>query len=417
MSPWRLGIRLRDVLGSLLTLASISGCGLETGKVSIRFPAYSPGNGNRLEMAASAGTSELGCEPDLVITAEPVSGDFEPEDRTEADFFELSFLFHRYFDPTSTVPMLVSGSERSVVAFDLSTDTPWEFSGTGAVILRAQAQAGASLIDGAESFNSVTGIFRGGNTLSNFQSTEWECGAAAAWNSGNLLDSLSPSPSDISQVVIPVRAEASDPVTPQEGQTQSVTLQMTAAKIPFGLYSLTDLETHGLASAGSVNESALDPFRLLGTLDSGSTLSDIYGSGSAMTVVPLLKDLDTGEVWRGAGGPLAHYASGGAAVTFPLYFYPIPAPKRYRLGVLLQCSIASCVKFEGFALQAGQIICAYADIDFSQAEATGVTPLSQGSTVAWFAPMDQSQASAWSYHFDATQGADEVPAACVSAFF
>jgi|GEM_PF-2701238 len=407
---------------SVLVMVFGSACtpgGARNGRVEFRFPSAESARSTDALL-----TTSLPCEPELTIHAEEVQGLAQSQDHALTS--GVSFLFENYFTFPSSKALLVGDEFDPSLSLELPVDTSWSFSARGAAVLRAaDASAVTSLSDSSKITSDGTGgVFRPRASMSTeFQGRVWTCGDAAAWTAASVTTAPSTSDLEISQVVIPLFAKDSDPISPSASQSTTIALDVTAAKLPFGFYATSHLQDFGLIASGvspTPLVSEMDPFVNIQLKNLTSlTPIEVAASFATMKAIPLVKNLETSEVWRGVGGPIQFYNSSGSPL---LHLNPLPGVGRYRIGVLLECpgsaSTPGCARFGSTptTLTPGSRLCLTADVNLAAGEVSGLTRVLASSDLAWDLDMDPAVSSLWTVHYNsATPSA--LATSCTSLFF
>ena len=340
VSPVKNKIKLAQVQARALVLVfslGLSACGQGQATLTWVFPSLSLGSNSSLLTSP-----DLYCNADLFVGAE----DREARVMTDSSFIAggaLSLIGYETGGSNLLTNTLASSLRKAVTVDPGGT---WRLVAQGWATLKATDTSAAGLSDIRVFFSTA-----GGFNL--FAASDWTCPVLtrdywANLGSGVYLDTLlgpSSAVTNNSRVILPIYGESA-PKTVAAGQVTQVELPVQVARVPFGLYSKTTFVGEpasgddyagfdGVSGAASaISEDAISPFYLLKLVDLNSRLSFTPSSGP-IKVFPIVRNVDTGVLWRGPGeANLAAYESD------PFHLYPLPG-RRFDITLAFVCLDAS----------------------------------------------------------------------------
>ncbi len=311
----------------------LTGCGQGESLLTWSFPAY---EGRTRASALSLSDSPL-CNADFFVGAE----DREAGEVTSFSPVRSAFLDLAVYGGGSGDLLSNTLAETLRMGVSVSAGGSW----------RLVAEGGASLSYSglsASPYVSTDNLQLLIPTFTNFTAANWSCPTGTLAYFRNLGAELYTGTLDNDRVLLPVYGESA-PKTVELGQTIEVSLPVQVARVPFGLYSKTSFvgeDANDYAdfdgqsgSAGSVSEDEISPFYLLKLV--GLNLRASVREGN-FKVFPIIRNLDTGVVWRGlAESTLIDFGID------PLHLYPLPG-RRFDITLAFRCVSTPCsVRFQG----------------------------------------------------------------------
>jgi hypothetical protein len=262
--------------------------------------------------------------------------------------------------------------------------------------------------------NKVAGLFYPSAAMAtNFRSGSWDCGDIAEWDASSIL--VDPyTHLEVAQTVIPLHSEDSDSVTPMKDQVTQAALEVKAAKLPFGLYQFVNMSEFGFRTS-TWDADKLSPFPIVAVPEFDGVFSTGPGSYGYLDVFPLVKNMATGEVWKGAGGPSSAYE---LVISGPPSFLlaSFGGPGTYTFALVLKCKYTNCGTLKnGTSLVNNSYTCFTAELDLKNGTTPGLVSDSTGGGWVWVAPLSPAATSPWTAHTTATPGI--LPASCSALFF